>query len=56
MILWKILWAAVLIGGLAVFAALAVVVSIRGFADIRSLFRSIEEQHAEAKGGEQEKD
>lgn len=56
MIFWKVLWAAVFIGGLATFAALAVVVSIRGFADIRSLFKSIEEQHAKAKGRERERD
>ncbi len=56
MIFWEVLWAAVLIGGLAVFAVLAVVVSIRGFADIRSLFKSIEEQHAEEKGEERERD
>ena len=46
MIFWQILWAAVFLGGLVLFAGLAIVVSIGGFFDIRSLFKSIEEQHA----------
>ena len=44
---WLVLWTLVLIFGLGIFAALAVVVSIRGFADIRALFRSIESQHSQ---------
>ena len=53
MIFWQILWAAVLVGGLALFAGLAIVVSIGGFFDIRSLFKSIEEQRAKETNDDQ---
>lgn len=47
---WIVFWTLVLILGLGVFAGLAIVVSIGGFFDIKSLFKSIEEQHAESPG------
>ena len=47
MFFWINFWTCVLIFALAVFAGLAVVVSIGGLLDIRTLFRSIEAKHAE---------
>ncbi len=44
---WIMLWKIVLIGGISLFAVLAVVVSIGGFFDIRRLFRTLRAQHAE---------
>ena len=44
---WIDFWTYVLIVAVAVFAGLAVVVSIGGFFDIKRLFRSIDAQHAE---------
>ncbi len=45
---WILLWKAVLIGGVGLFAALAVVVTIGGALDIRQLFRTLREEHAQA--------
>ena len=42
---WIIVWTVTLIGGIAIFAGLFVVVAIRGIGDIRSLFESIADQH-----------
>lgn len=41
---WILLWKLVLIGGIALFAALAVVVTIGGAADVRRLLRMLREQ------------
>ena len=43
---WILLWKAVLIGGVGLFAVLAVVVTIGGAFDIRRLFQSLREDHA----------
>lgn len=43
---WILLWKAVLIGGVGLFAALAVVVTIGGALDIRRLFQTLREEHA----------
>ena len=43
---WILLWKVVLIGGVGLFAALAVVVTIGGALDIRRLFRTLREEHA----------
>ncbi len=45
---WILLWKAVLIGGVGLFAVLAVVVTIGGAFDIRQLFRTLREEHAQA--------
>ena len=45
MTFWSNFWAVVLVVGLILFAALAVVVSVGALFDIRSLFRSIRAQH-----------
>lgn len=42
---WATFWAVVLVAGIAVFAVLAVVVTIGGLADVRQMFRSITRQH-----------
>ncbi|MFH1613906.1 MAG: hypothetical protein ABIG61_02325 [Planctomycetota bacterium] len=47
MVFWIVVWTVLLIIGLAVFAVLAVVVTIGGFFDVRSLFRKIDKQHEE---------
>ncbi len=44
---WIFLWKLVLIVGVGMFAALAVVVSIGGAIDVRNLFRTLREQHAQ---------
>lgn len=44
---WILLWKAVLIGGVGLFAALAIVVTIGGALDIRQLFRTLREEHAQ---------
>jgi len=44
--LWLIIWTVLLIGGTAIFAGLAIVVSIGAFFDVRSLFKSISTQHS----------
>lgn len=43
---WIVLWKIVLIGGVALFATLAVVVTIGGALDIRRLFKTLHEEHA----------
>jgi hypothetical protein len=42
---WSQFWTWFLLLGLALFAVLAVVVSIGGLVDIRALFKRIREQH-----------
>ena len=42
---WIILWKVVLIGGISVFAVLAVVVSFFGFLDIKKLFKALDTEH-----------
>ena len=44
---WMLSWKIVLIGGISLFAILAVVVSIGGFFDVRRLFQTLHAQHAE---------
>jgi len=44
---WIGLWQVVLVAAIALFAALAVVVTIGGAIDVRKLFRTLKEQHAE---------
>ena len=43
--LWILLWKWVLIVGVALFAVMAVVVTIGGARDVRDLFRTLREQH-----------
>lgn len=43
---WILLWKIVLIGGVALFTALAVVVTIGGALDIRRLFQTLRDEHA----------
>jgi hypothetical protein len=43
---WILLWKVVLIGGIGLFAVLAVVVTIGGAMDIRRLFKTLREEHA----------
>lgn len=45
---WILLWKIVLIGGVVLFTALAVVVTIGGALDIRRLFKTLREEHARA--------
>jgi hypothetical protein len=49
---WIQLWTCVLVGGVIIFVLLAIVISVGGLLDIRSLFRTIERQHAEQDGDE----
>lgn len=42
---WSILWKIVLIGGIGLFALLAVSVTIGGFLDVRDLFVNLRKQH-----------
>ena len=42
---WILLWKVVLIGGISVFAVVAVVVSFFGFLDIKKLFRTLDQEH-----------
>ena len=51
---WIKLWTVVFVAGLSIFTILAIVVSIGGFFDVRSLFKSIEAQHAGKSQGDQE--
>jgi hypothetical protein len=44
---WMLLWKIILIGGIGLFATLAVVVSIGGFFDVFRLLRVLREQHAQ---------
>lgn len=43
---WIIFWQITLIAAMAIFAVLAVVVTIGGFGNVLALFRSIDAQHA----------
>lgn len=43
---WMLLWKALFLVGVSLFAVLAVVVSIGGAVDIRRLFRTLREEHA----------
>ncbi len=45
---WIIFWTVLLAAALAIFAGLAIVVSIGGFCDVRALLRSIERRHSMA--------
>ncbi|MDY0165321.1 MAG: hypothetical protein RBS80_02195 [Thermoguttaceae bacterium] len=45
---WILLWKGVLIGGIGLFAALAIVVTIGGALDIGRLFKTLREEHARA--------
>lgn len=45
---WILLWKAVLIGALGLFATLAVVVSIGGAMDVSRLLKTLREEHARA--------
>ncbi len=49
---WICLWKIVLIGGVGLFVALAVVVTIGGAFDVRRLFRTLREQHAKETAAE----
>lgn len=42
---WMILWQIVFVGGLALFAGMAVWVTIGGFRDIKRMFERIERSH-----------
>jgi hypothetical protein len=44
---WALVWKVILIGGISLFAILAVVVSVGGFFDIRRLFRTLRQAHSE---------
>ena len=44
---WILLWKVVLIGGIVLFAALAVVVTIGGARDIGKLIRSLKDRQAD---------
>ena len=44
---WVLLWKAVLIGGVTVFAVLALVVTVGGALDIGRLFRTLREEAAQ---------
>ena len=44
---WITFWGIVLAGGMLVFAAVATVVAIGGFSDVKALLRSIDSQHRE---------
>ena len=45
MTFWIMLWKITLIGGLALFACMAIWVAIGGFFDIKKLFARISESH-----------
>ena len=49
---WICLWKIVLIGGVGLFVALAVVVTIGGAYDVRKLFRTLREEHAKETAAE----
>jgi len=42
---WILLWKVILIASLAIFAGMAVWVTIGGFQDIKRMFKRIEESH-----------
>ena len=45
MTFWVVLWKLVLIGGLGLFAAMAVWVTIGGFFDVKKLLKTLKESH-----------
>ena len=47
MTFWITLWKVVLIGSLAIFAVMAVVVTIGGYFDIKRLFATLAKDHEE---------
>lgn len=47
MVFWKIFWTIWLFTSIGIFAAPAVVVTIGGFFNIRSLFKSLTAEHKE---------
>lgn len=49
---WILLWKAVLIIGLALFATLAVVVTVGGALDVRRLLATLREEHRQAQSTE----
>lgn len=53
---WSQLWKLVLIVGIGLFAALAVVVTVGGARDIQRLFRTLREQHARDQAAETNQD
>ena len=48
---WVSLWGAVLVVGMLIFVVVAAVVTIGGYSDVKSLFRSIDSQHGEEDSG-----
>ena len=42
---WIILWAVVLIVTSAIFAGLAIAVTVGGYFDLRALFKKVDQQH-----------
>ena len=51
---WIILWKILLVGGLILFAGMAVWVTIGGFFDIKRLFKRIAESHEQEQQDQQE--
>lgn len=45
---WMWFWSVFLVASIAVFAAVAVIVAIGGFADVRTMLRRINEQHEDS--------
>jgi uncharacterized membrane protein len=52
---WLAFWTGLLIGAFTLFAGLAVVVAIGGFADARAMFRSVDAQHRSADRSQDER-
>jgi len=48
---WIVLWKTVLLGGIGLFAALAIVVTIGGARDIAKLLRTLRAQQTDEKNG-----
>ncbi len=53
---WISFWAVLLVVALTIFAALAVVVTIGGFFDVKALLRTIERRHSIEEGHTVEKE
>ena len=51
---WVVLWKILLVGGLIVFGAMAVWVTIGGFLDIKRLFKRIAESHRQQQQEQEE--
>jgi hypothetical protein len=43
---WELLWKALFIGGVSIFAVMALWVTVAGFNDIRKLLAGLEKKHA----------